>query len=288
MTTDLIVDTPGVFARAWYAVTGQENGTPAKVVSAALSTLLSLLSPHNDKLSARPTHLLCAWDGRHKRDKGRDPKPDVYYESRDLFKETLLFLLSPAYAESDTVEADDIVATAVTQSTASKIIVVSGDKDLQQLAGGRVGYYCLHTKSMLSVRQIIERWKIKKPSQLAIALAILGDPVDQIAGIKGWGKKTVGKLFQQVTPEMEFTEALAAIEALIPRDRRERFYEDLNLTLLDGCVPGVPAPAPIQPADLDAARALDLPDLLTYYQPVYRVYAAKQSANALDVAEDDA
>ena len=90
--------------------------------------------------------------------------------------------------------------------------------------------------------QILQRWKIKRPIQLAIALAIQGDSSDNISGIKGWGPKKVEKLFESVTPDMEFEAALSAIVSQIPENKQEEFFESLDLTLLDCDIPGVPSP----------------------------------------------
>ena len=148
-------------------------------------------------------------------------------------------------------EADDVVATAAFDSLSERVYVVSGDKDLHQLQSDRVSIYDLNTKGVLSRHTILARWNVKRPAQSAIALAILGDPRDNIPGIKGWGPKKVAKLFEQVSPSMGFEEALHAIEQQIPEALKAEFYTCLELTLLNISIPGVPDPAPFQVCGMD-------------------------------------
>lgn len=264
----------------------KDDGRPADAVKAALCTVLSLMDVNGDRLGEKIDRILFAWDGEDKRDKGRAAKPPQYHQTRDLLKEYLSLMLSPTHACSRLHEADDVVATAVKQSDAENVFVVSGDKDLQQLADGeRVHYYCLNQKMVLPLRYMRDKWNVKKPNQIAIVLAILGDKADLIDGIKGWGPKKVKSLFEQVTPEMDLTEALLAIEAQIPPKLLDRFYGDLDLTLLNPDIPKIPLASPVHLADMRAIEELHLRGLIDYYRPVYRVYHARR-ADAQGDTED--
>jgi DNA polymerase-1 len=174
-------------------------------------------------------------------------------------------------------EADDVIATAAFNLHNSRwVYVVSGDKDLQQLQGGNVVYYCLNNKSVLPRRVITSKWGVKRPSQVAIALAILGESVDKVPGIKGWGPKKVEKLFAAVTEDMGFDDALSVIERQIPDELLPVFYESLNLTMLNRQVPDVPEPNPIKTTTMEKLEEGGLQD-------VERLYAR---ALKIDEAED--
>jgi 5'-3' exonuclease len=275
---DLIIDSNSLFARSWYAIMSKADGSPQDVLRASICTILSLLNVNNDKLGDRVDRILFAWDGANKRDKGRAAKPVQYHTTRKLLIDYLTFLLSPTHACSDKHEADDVVATAVRQSDADTIYVVSGDKDLQQLAGERVNYYCLNQKATMSSRAIRDKWGVKDPKQVCIALAIIGDRIDCIAGIHGWGQKRVKKLFEAVPEGATLEEALLAIEAQIPEKLLPSFYSDLDLTLLNSAVPGVPPASPISMAPLDSIVELQLPNFMEFYRPVHRLYHGRTDA----------
>lgn len=285
--TDLLFDGNSLFARSWYAVMAKPGGSPNAVVRASICTVLSLLNVNTDKLGEQVDRMLFGWDGKDKRDKGRAAKPDQYHPTRELLIEYLTFLFHPAHCSLANYEADDIVATAAHQSKADIIFVASGDKDLQQLACGRVNYYCLNQKSLLSLRAIRDRWHIHQPIQVAVALAILGDKVDLIKGIKGWGKQKVKKLFENIGPELPLDEVILAIEEQIPEPLRESFYQDLDLTLLHTELPGVPSPKPLKMAPLEAVKELQLaPDFMDFYRPVFRQYNAVSHADVHGDEED--
>lgn len=286
--TDALIDGNSLFARAYYATLREDQPDPQEAVRAALVTLLTLLNVNTDKLGQHIDRILFAWDGDNKRDKGREPKPAVYAETRELLKETLTLLFNPAHVCVATYEADDVLATAVHASAAQTVFLVSGDKDLQQLQGGNVLYYCLNQKSLLSTRAITAKWGVKKASQVAIALAIIGDKIDAVNGIDGWGPKKVKKLFEAVTPEMNFAQALATIDEQIPESLKDQFYGDLGLTLLDPSVPEVGAPAPVAVADLDVAETLQMSGFMDFYRPVFMHYRRRvqSSVTGTDDTED--
>jgi 5'-3' exonuclease len=275
---DLLVDGNSLYARSWYAIMSKPDGSPQDVIRSSICTVLSLLNVNNDKLGDKVDRLFFGWDGANKRDKGRAVKPVQYHSTRKLLIDYLSFLLNPAHACSDTHEADDVVATAVRQSDADICYVASGDKDLQQLAGMNVHYYCLNQKATMSSRAIRDRWGVKDPKQVCIALAIIGDKTDCIAGVKGWGPKRVKKLFEAVPDAATLEEALLAVEAQIPERLLHNFYSDLDLTLLNNAVPDVPPASPIKMAPISSIVELQLPNFMEFYRPVHRLYHGRTDA----------
>lgn len=283
---DMIIDGNSLFARSFYAVMTSPQHSPQEAVRAAICTVLSLLNTDSQRLDDKVDRLLFAWDGKNKRDKGRDPKPPHYHETRELLLEYLTVLFNPTHAMLPAHEADDVVATAVAQSDADDIFVISGDKDLQQLAGDHVHYYCLNHKLLMSLRQIRDRWTVKRPEQVAVALAILGDKVDNIQGIKGWGPKKVKTLFETVTPDMDLEQAVLTIDAQIPPELQNQFYGDLELTLLRRDLPGVAQASPIELAPLKVVEELQLPNFMGFYRPVFNQRMAHVPVDIDGDAED--
>jgi 5'-3' exonuclease len=277
---DLLIDGNSLFARGWFATL--HTGDPEAPVRAGLISVCSLLDVNKEKLRERPDRMLVAWDGPGHDAKGRPPKDPNYHPTRAAFKRFLHFLLSPAQVELDGVEADDVLATAVDQSRASSIYVVSGDKDLQQLAGGKVFFYCLKDKSLLSERAICARWHVRHPSQVALALAILGDKTDRIPGVPGWGPVKVRQLFESMDAGLSFVEAFRVIEAQVPPQLRHVFQAAVDQTYLNRELKGVPKPAPIRAASLEMLKTLGLlqvPEFMPHFRPIYRVYPSSERQN---------
>jgi 5'-3' exonuclease len=269
--TDMIVDANSLFARSWFAAQ-KENPDPLMALRYALNTVLLLLNPDTNRIGFNFDRTLFCWDGRQQAGKGRVEKPPAYHETKAILKDILYMMLGTTHAEDKSYEGDDLVATAVYNSEADSIYVVSGDKDLIQLKSKRVHYYCLNTKAVLSDAFIKTRWHIKRPSHIAIALAIIGDPVDKIPGVPGWGPKKVKKLFEEITPEMDFASVVEAIDARIPDPLKDSFYNALDKILLKDDVEGVPPPAPLNFADPQAVSELEIPFLDPVYRQVYHTY----------------
>jgi len=290
--TDLIVDGNSLYARAYYAVayaqrSGSKMARPADAMKACMATALSLIDPLSDRLGERIDRTLFAWDGEGGQgisDKGRDPKPSNYHETREIVMGMLEAVLDTANAVANRCEGDDVVCSAVYKSKADIIFVASGDKDLQQLQGGRVQFFCLNQKSLLTSRAINNKWHIKHPSQLAIALAILGDKTDAISGLYGYGPVKVKKLFEKVTEDMSFEAAFEAILAQLPHSLHLQFTDCLDRTLLHMEV-DVPEPRPLQLGDPKLLE--DWPDLYGTYMPIYRSYRLREHSRSRMVEDDE-
>lgn len=273
--TDLVFDANSLYARSWFAAQ-RISADPREAIRLSINTVLLLLNPDTNKIGSFFDRTLFAWDNNQNKAKNRDQKPAIYHETKALLKDVLEFMLGTINVDSPDAEGDDIVATVVYNTPPGNLIyVVSGDKDLMQLQGGQCQYYSLNDKAVLSASYIIHKFhNIKRPIQIALELAIVGDPVDCIDGIKGYGEVRCKKLFEAVTPDMSFETALNAIVAQLPEERAAEFYEALERTLLKNNVPGIPSPAPLvlrSPAEIDD---LGIPQISHYYRQVHMAYTA--------------
>lgn len=294
---DLIFDANSIWARAFYASHKQEKLTelegaferPKNAVELGVKMVLNVLNPMNERIGKKADRMLFCWDGKAKREKKRPiEKPAIYDIELQEFKKDLGILFGAAHASPPEHEADDAVATAVYRSDPSnEIYVVSGDKDLQQLQSTNVHYYCLNEGMVLSRQAILERWNVKRPSQICIALAVLGDSGDNIPGIHGWGPKKVEKLFEKVYPEMDLEHVLEVVEAQIPHDKLLEFRESLELTILDPNVPDVPDPLPLNFASMEDAQGLGLAGVMGRFSQVKRMYSGATTTESLERFIDD-
>jgi DNA polymerase-1 len=99
-------------------------------------------------------------------------------------------------------EADDVLATVVDKALAADldVVVVTGDKDMLQLVGPRVRVLSVLGRTgervVYDEAKVRERWGVE-PAQIADVLALMGDSIDNIPGVRGVGEKTAVKLVGQ-------------------------------------------------------------------------------------------
>src|SRR5713226_9131241 len=100
-------------------------------------------------------------------------------------------------------EADDVLATLVEHALKIpdlEVVIVTGDKDLLQLVGPRVRVLSVLGRTgeriVYDEAKVRERWGVT-PRQIADVLALMGDAIDNIPGVRGVGEKTAVKLVNQ-------------------------------------------------------------------------------------------
>lgn len=100
---------------------------------------------------------------------------------------------SPVY------EADDILATAadLARSAGLPVTLVTVDKDLAQLIRPGDLWWNGSTEAPLDHAAVCRRWQVL-PAQIPDLLALAGDGVDDIPGVKGVGMKTAQVLVQHL------------------------------------------------------------------------------------------
>ena len=105
------------------------------------------------------------------------------------------------------VEADDVIS-AVAQAPIYQgwqKVIISSDKDFFQLLGpDNVVLYRPIQKQFLNRMRILEEYGIH-PTNFAMARAMVGDPSDNLAGIRGIGLPTVSKRLTFMKEEKSFT-----------------------------------------------------------------------------------
>jgi DNA polymerase-1 len=103
----------------------------------------------------------------------------------------------------DGYEADDIIGIMAKRAEKEGIetFMVTPDKDFGQLVSEHVKIYKPGRSGadveILGVKEVCERWGIERPEQVIDILALMGDAVDNIPGVKGFGEKTATALIQQ-------------------------------------------------------------------------------------------
>jgi DNA polymerase-1 len=102
------------------------------------------------------------------------------------------------------VEADDVIATLARSfaSPSNEVVIVTGDKDLMQLVGPHVSLYMPSggRGGTLEPRRVgradVEQRFGVPPEQVVEVMALTGDSIDNIPGVKGIGDKTAQTLIR--------------------------------------------------------------------------------------------
>ena len=134
----------------------------------------------------------------------------------------------------DGYEADDIIGILAKRSEGQgyETFMVTPDKDFGQLVSDTVKIYKPGRQGadteILGVKEICERWGIARPEQVVDILAIMGDAVDNIPGIPGFGEKTATSLIQQYGS----VENLIANAANLKGKQKEKVEQNVEKALL--------------------------------------------------------
>ena len=134
-------------------------------------------------------------------------------------------------------EADDVIGTLARQGTeqGTNVVIVSGDKDFQQLV--RPGVWLLNPgrggpagveEQWVSIENGTDRLGVP-PAQVTDYLALVGDSSDNIPGVKGVGDKTARELVAQFG---NLEAILAAAPTLAKKRPREALVEHAVLARL--------------------------------------------------------
>jgi DNA polymerase-1 len=132
---------------------------------------------------------------------GRAPAPDPLREQIVRLPELALALSMPVHGVPGW-EADDVLATLVSAGRREdkRVIVVSGDTDLLQLADERTTVLFVGRRQKEHVRYdgaaVQQRYGIL-PSQLPTYKALVGDPTDNLPGVLGIGPRTATRLVSE-------------------------------------------------------------------------------------------
>jgi 5'-3' exonuclease len=223
--TRLVLDSPSLIYRAFFAVPASITGPDGASVNAArgyLDMLSRLL------LDRRPRAVVNVFDADWRPQwrvdlypgykATRRPDPPELPGQLPLIRE-LLGAAGLPVAEAAGYEADDVIGTiAAAAGPDERIAVVTGDRDLFQLVRDPVVWvlYPLRgTSSMALMDEAAVAAKCGVPPARYVDLAILrGDPSDELPGVAGVGEKTAARLVAEY-PDLDAL--LAARDRLPPR-----------------------------------------------------------------------
>ncbi|MCC6847718.1 MAG: DNA polymerase I [Deltaproteobacteria bacterium] len=196
-----LVDASAYVYRAFHAIPflSTSRGVPTNAAYGVTTMLLKLVKDE------RPTHLGLVFDapGGSFRDElyaeykaNRSAMPDELVPQLGLIRR-VVEALRPRVLEVPGVEADDVIGTLATRVAAAggEVVIVTGDKDFQQLVGPRITLLDPMFDKRTGPDQVRERYGIE-PERWVDVIGLMGDAIDNIPGIKGVGEKTASALIR--------------------------------------------------------------------------------------------
>src|SRR5213594_137580 len=212
-----LIDGSGYVYRAFHALPslGTSRGLPTNAVYGFTNMVAKLLREE------RPRHLAVVFDlpGETFRDQlyadykaTRAPVPDELRPQIGYVRKVVEALRLPV-VEVPGVEADDVIGTLARQASRAGLetVIVTGDKDLMQLVDERTTWLDTMRDRRCGPAEVRERFGVE-PALVPDVLGLMGDPIDDIPGVRGIGEKTAATLVREVGPVEEILAHLDAVE----------------------------------------------------------------------------
>jgi DNA polymerase-1 len=279
----LLLDTFGLFFRAFFALPpmSTSRGEPTSALYGFSSLLLKLLREHpRCELcfaldTGRPTF-------RHREFQpykaGRAPTPTPLVEQLRRL-DGLLEAVGVPILGAPGFEADDVLATlaAGLRAQGRAALVVSGDRDLLQVARGSVRVHFVGRRGQEAIdydeAAVRERFGVP-PERLPSLVALIGDASDNLPGVSGIGLGTAKKL---LSDRRDVEHLLADAPQLSPRlsalllEHADQLRQTERLAQLKVDVP-LPAPPHLTaPSRADLGRLRQLFEELEFKSLLPRV-----------------
>lgn len=237
----MLLDSAGLWFRAFYAIPDKVKASDGRSVNALrgfLDMTSQLITTHRpgrlvacldldwrpqfrvDLLPTYKTHRV-AEDG----DGSAEEVPDTLSPQVDMILE-VLEAVGIATGGAVGLEADDVLGTLAAREEKDPVIVVSGDRDLLQVADDTApGVRCLYIgrgiakAEMFGPAEVAEKYglPLERAGEAYAELALLrGDPSDGLPGVPGIGEKTASKLLLEYGSLAAIRAAAAQVPSPLP------------------------------------------------------------------------
>jgi len=211
-----LIDGNSYVYRAYYAIKSLTNskGFPTNAIYGFTNMLLKIIR------EKKPDSLVVSFDSpvpteRHRifeAYKAQRPEtPSDLIEQLPYIRKMVAALNLRVY-EIPGYEADDILGTLAkkAESRGAVVYIVTGDKDMLQIVDDRIKVYDPMKERVFDEAYVKERYGVG-PQRIPEYMALTGDAVDNIPGIKGVGEKTARELLTEFQSLDELLEKSGSI-----------------------------------------------------------------------------
>lgn len=284
----VLIDGHSILNRAFYGLPDLTNseGLHTNAVYGFLNILFRILEEE------KPDYLTVAFDlhaptFRHKMYEAykgtRKPMPAELREQVPLMKEVLK-AMGIAIVQQEGYEADDLLGTLArrAESNGMDVTIVSGDRDLLQLATDKTKIRIPKTKSGKTLiedyytKDVIEKYQVD-PWQIVELKALMGDTADNIPGIPGVGEKTATKMIVQFG---SVENAYAHLEEIKPNKAKESLRDNYDKAILSRKLAAIDVEAPVE-YTIEDAKIGDF-----YTEAAYEIFRRLEFKNLLSRFSD--
>ncbi len=296
----ILVDGSTFIFRAYHALpplTRKPDGLPVGAVSGFCNMLWKLLQEGlTPEEGDEPTHFAVIFDHSSKTFRNTiypeykanrpDPPEDLVPQFGLIREATRAF--SVPCVEQEGFEADDLIATYARQAAeqGAKVTIVSGDKDLMQLIGPKVGMIDTMKNKVFGETEVFEKFGVG-PDKVIEVQSLAGDSVDNVPGVPGIGLKTAALLINEFG---DLESLLAQAETIKQNKRRENLIEfadqarvSRELVTLKQDVPVEVPVASLTVTDVDGAKAVGFLKAMGFSTLTKRV--AEETGAEVDAVE---
>ncbi|MGH7807115.1 MAG: 5'-3' exonuclease H3TH domain-containing protein, partial [Thermodesulfobacteriota bacterium] len=197
-----LIDGSSYIFRAYHAIKSlsTSKGFPTNAIYGFNSMIFKFLKDYN------PKYLGLVFDSKGKtfRDEiyplykaNRDEAPDdLNVQISKIFEAVEAFRVPQLQIEG--YEADDIIGTIAKrmEEEGVSVVLVTGDKDFCQLVSEKVTLLDTMRNKKTGIKQVVEKFGVP-PDRVTDVLALSGDTVDNIPGVRGIGEKTASELIRK-------------------------------------------------------------------------------------------
>ena len=266
----VLIDGHSILNRAFFGIPDLTNseGLHTNAVYGFLNIMFKILEEE------QPDYLTVAFDVsqptfRHKMYEAykgtRKPMAEELRQQVPVMKE-MLKAMGIAVVEKGGYEADDLLGTIAKRSEEKglTVSVVSGDRDLLQLATDRIKIRIPKTKRTgteiedYNAKEVKEKYQVT-PTEFIDVKALMGDTSDNIPGVPGIGEKTATAIISQYG---SIENAYAHVDELKPPRAAANLREHYDMAQMSKTLATIDTNAEIE-YQLDHARLHQVSDLYT-------------------------
>jgi len=249
-----LFDSYALIFRAYFAL--QKNplinskGFNVSAITGFINTLWEIKTKNN------PTHFAIVFDADGQTD--RQAEHDFYKANRqetpsDIvlsipYIKQIVRAMNMPVVEIKGYEADDLIGTLAEKAAKEDVecYIVSPDKDLGQVVSDKIFIhkppFMKNPAEVLGVNEMKLKWEIEHPKQIIDILALWGDAVDNIPGVKGIGEKGAKELIKQYGSLENIYENIDTVKGKL----REKLIEHKEMAIISKQLATVVVDAPIE------------------------------------------
>ena len=234
----MLIDANSLLYRAFFALPPLVNskGQPTGAVYGLVNMLLKLLEQYTVDYAVAAFDLPGPTRRSEEYSEYKANRPPTPFELRSQVQiaREVLEALGIQCIDGEGYEADDLVGSMAARATEAGYFswIVSGDRDILQVAGERTSVIMTHKgisqTTVYDPGAVVEKYGVA-PAQIVDIKGLAGDVSDNIPGVPGIGEKTASKLIAQYGSVAGVYENLDQLKGKL-RENLERYRDQAFLS----------------------------------------------------------